>query len=112
MYSYWSLSALQVQPTTSRKGGVIHSSVYGAKVVCQDQKDFNNEIKNVRHNLMLNKYLKEFVDSVMKPSIRNRPSSDTIYQGTAIIWYVMGISKKFRRISGPFSKPNIHSMGH
>jgi hypothetical protein len=24
----------------------------------------------------------------------------------------MGISKKFRRISGPFSKPNIHSMGH
>jgi hypothetical protein len=44
-----------------------------------NQKDFNNEIKNIRHDLMLNEYPKEYVDSVMKPSARNRPSPDTVY---------------------------------
>jgi hypothetical protein len=37
---------------------------------------FKNEIKNVRYDLMLSEYPKEFVDSVMKISARNRPSSD------------------------------------
>jgi hypothetical protein len=60
------------------------------KVLCQDQKDFNNKIKNIRHDLMFNEYPKEFGDSVMKPLRRNRPSSDTIFQGTVIIPYHCG----------------------
>jgi hypothetical protein len=48
---------------------------------------FQQQIKNIRHDLMLNEYPKEFTDSVIKPSIRNRPSSDTIYQCTVIIPY-------------------------
>jgi hypothetical protein len=47
---------------------------------------------------MLNKYPQEFSDSVMKLSGNNCPSSDTMYQGTVIITYVKGISKKFRHI--------------
>jgi hypothetical protein len=50
--------------------------------VAYDRKDFNNEIKNIRHDLMLNEYPHEFVDSIMKPSRSKRPSSDTICQGT------------------------------
>jgi hypothetical protein len=57
---------------------------------------------------MLNEYPQEFVDSTMKPLRSNCPS-DTIYQGTVIIPYVKGISIS---VSGPFSKLNIHSMGH
>jgi hypothetical protein len=47
-----------------------------AKVICQNQNDFNDEIKNIRHDLMLNEYPKEFVDSIMKPPASNRPSSE------------------------------------
>jgi hypothetical protein len=65
------------------------------KVTCQDQNDFNNEIKNVRHDLMLSGYPKEFVDSVMKPSARNRPLLDTVYQGNVVIPYAKGTSEKF-----------------
>jgi hypothetical protein len=52
----------------------------------------------MRHDLMLNEYAKGFVDSVMKPSARNCPSSDTVYQGTVVIPYVKGTSKKFKCI--------------
>jgi hypothetical protein len=45
---------------------------------------------------MLNEYLKESTDFVMKPSGSNHPSSDTIYQGTLIIPYIKGIYKIFR----------------
>jgi hypothetical protein len=55
----------------------------------------NNEIYNIRHNLMLNEYPQIFVDSIIKPLGSNHPSSDTIYQGTVIIPYVKGIFKKF-----------------
>jgi hypothetical protein len=64
-----------------------------AKVICQDRKDFNNEIKNIRHDLMLNEYPKEFVHSIIKPSRSNRPSLDIIFWGTVIIPYVKGKGK-------------------
>jgi hypothetical protein len=64
------------------KTGVAHSSMSRADVVCQDQKDFNNEIKNIRHDLMFGEYPQDFFDSVMKPSGNSRPSSDKIYQGS------------------------------
>jgi hypothetical protein len=56
-----------------------------AKIIRQDQKDFINKIKNMRHDLMLNDYPNELVDSIMKPSRSNRPSSDIIHQGTVIM---------------------------
>jgi hypothetical protein len=76
-------------------------------VICQNQKDFNNKIKKLGHDLMLNEYLKEFVDYVMKPSTRNCPSSDTIYQGTVIIPYVKGTAEKFRYIVNRFNLRTI-----
>jgi hypothetical protein len=94
------------------KRGVIHSLISRASFVCQDQKDFNNEIKNIRHGLMLNEYPEDFVDSVMKPSTRNRPSSDQIYQGTLIILYVKGTSEKFRRIGNHFNIRTIFKTKH
>jgi hypothetical protein len=99
------------------KSGRVHGLISQAKVICQDHKDFNNKINNIRHNLLLNEYPQEFVDSSMKPSRSNCPSSDTIYQGTVIIPQVKGISEKFRcignfSISRPFSKLNIHSVDH
>jgi hypothetical protein len=80
--------------------------------MCQNQKDFNNEIKTTKHDLMLNEYPKEFVDSVMKPPARNRPSSDTVYQGTVIILYVKGISEKFKRIGNCFDLRTIFKTKH
>jgi hypothetical protein len=60
----------------------------------------------MKHDLMLNEYPEEFVDSMMKPSRRNRPSLDTIYQGTFIIPHVKGISDKFKRIGNRFNVRN------
>jgi hypothetical protein len=51
----------------------LHSLISRAKVKCQNQKDFNKEIMNKRHDVMLNEYPQEFVDSVIS------------HQGTAIL---------------------------
>jgi hypothetical protein len=58
------------------KKGVVHSLVNRAKVICQNQKDFNNEINTIRYELMLNECPKEFVDSITKQSVKNHCSSD------------------------------------
>jgi hypothetical protein len=84
--------------------------------ICQKQKDFNKKIKNIKHDLMLNEYPQVLADCIMKPLRSNCPS-DTIYQGTIITPYGMGVSEKFRwigniSVSGPFSKLNIHSVKH
>jgi hypothetical protein len=98
------------------KRGITQSLVSGAKVICQDRKDFKREIKNIRHDLILNEYLQEFVDSIMKPGRSNHPSG-TIYQSMVIIPYV-GVSLKnsdalgTTSMLGPSSKLNIHSVGH
>jgi hypothetical protein len=42
------------------KRGVVHSIFTRAKVICQEQKDFSNEIKIIRHDLMLVEYPQEF----------------------------------------------------
>jgi hypothetical protein len=92
--------------------GVAYSLSSRAKVICQDKKNFNNEIKNVRHDLMLKEYPQEFVDSVMKPPRSNHPSSDTIYQGTVIIPYVKGISEKLRRVRNRINVRTIFKTKH
>jgi hypothetical protein len=61
---------------------------------------------------MLYEYPQEFVDSIMKLSRSNRPSSDTIYQGSVIIPYVKGISKKFRHIGNHFNIRTIFKTKH
>jgi hypothetical protein len=75
------LIKLWMTPLFMRYGwqGVFHSLISQAKVICQDQKDLNNEIKNIRHDLMLKEYPKEFIHSITNPLRRNRPSLDTIY---------------------------------
>jgi hypothetical protein len=59
--------------------------------------------ENIVHDLVLNEYPKEFVDSVLKLSARKRPSSDTVYQATVDIPCVKGTSEKFRRIGNRFN---------
>jgi hypothetical protein len=61
---------------------------------------------------MLNEYPKEVVDSVMKPSANNCPSSDTEYQGTVVIPYVKGTSEKFRCIGNHFNLSTIFKTKH
>jgi hypothetical protein len=93
------------------KRWVIHSLT---KVIYQDQRDLNNEIKNKRHDLMLNEYSQEFVESIIKSSRSNCPS-DTAYQGT-VIPYIKDISKKSRHIGNCFNIRIIlktkHSVEH
>jgi hypothetical protein len=60
------------------KRGVVHTLISRAKVICQDEKDFNKEVKNIRHDLILNECPQEFVDSKMKPARSNHLSSDNI----------------------------------
>jgi hypothetical protein len=83
-----------------------------AKVICQDQKDFNKGIKYIRHDLILNEYPQEFVDSIMKPMRSNHPSSDKIYHGMVIILYVMGISEVFRCTGNHFNVRTIFKTKH
>jgi hypothetical protein len=99
------------------KRGVVPILNSRAKVICQDRKDSNNDIKNMRQDLMFNEYPKEFVDSIMNPSRSNRPSSDKSSR-TLSLTHILRISPKNSdaletvSISGPFSKLNIHSVGH
>jgi hypothetical protein len=90
----------------------VHNLVNRAKIICQNQKDFNNEIKTIRHDLMLSEYPEEFNDSIVKTSTRNRLSSDTVYQGTVVIPYVKGISEKFRLIGNHFNLRTIFKTKH
>jgi hypothetical protein len=55
------------------------------------------KVKKMKYDLILNEYPQEFVDSIMKPSRINHPFSYTIYQGTAIIPFIQGISDKAHR---------------
>jgi hypothetical protein len=56
--------------------------------------------------------IEEFADSVMKKSTRNRPYSDTIYQGTVITPYVKGISEQFRHIGNRLNLRTIFKTKH
>jgi hypothetical protein len=87
------------------KRGVIHSLITQAKVICQDQKDFSNEIRNIRHDLMFSEYPQECVDFLMKPS--RSSLLDAIWQDTVIIPYIKDISKKFRHIANSFNVRTI-----
>jgi hypothetical protein len=78
-----------------------------SKVLCHDWKDFDREIKNIRHDLILNDYSQEFIDSIMKPLRSNHPASDSIYQGTVIIAHVKGINEKCRCTGNRFNVRTI-----
>jgi hypothetical protein len=83
-----------------------------AKVICQNQKDLNNKIKNIRHALMLNEYPNKFIHSITKPPRSNHPSLDTIYQDTVIVPYVKGLSKKFRCTGNCFNVRTVFKLKH
>jgi hypothetical protein len=61
---------------------------------------------------MLNEYPQEFIDSIIKPSRSNRPSSDTIYQGMVTVTYVKGIFKKFSYMGKRFSVRTSFKIKH
>jgi hypothetical protein len=61
---------------------------------------------------MINEYPQDFIDSIMKPSRSNRPSSDTIYQGTVINIFSKGISLKFGRFGNSFNVRTILKTKH
>jgi hypothetical protein len=67
----------------------------------------------MRHDVVLNECTQEIIESIMKPSRSNHPSSDTAYQGI-VIPCVKGIFEKLRSIKNSFSVRTIfiHSMGH
>jgi hypothetical protein len=99
------------------KRGVAQSLVNRAKVICLDRKDYNRESGNIKHDLTLNGYPQEIVDSIMKPRRSNRPSSDTTDQSTVFIPYVKISPKNSGALGtasmlGPSLKLNIHSVGH
>jgi hypothetical protein len=94
------------------KKEVVRSLINRANVICQDQKDFNKEIKNIRRDIILNEYPQGFVDSVKKPLRSNCRSSDTIYRDTVTISHVNGISEKFRSIWNSFNVRTTFETKH
>jgi hypothetical protein len=68
--------------------GVVHNLINLDKAICQDEKDFNKEIKRMRYDLMLNEYQQEFITSILNPSRSSHHSSQATYQSTVIIPYV------------------------
>jgi hypothetical protein len=73
------------------KRGVSHILIIRSRVIYQDQKDFNKEIENTRHDLMLDEYPQEFVNC-MKQTRNSCSSSDAALQDAVIIPYFKGIS--------------------
>jgi hypothetical protein len=45
-----------------------HNFFNRARVKSQDKKDSDKEIKDIRHDLMLNEYPQEYITSILKPS--------------------------------------------
>jgi hypothetical protein len=66
-----------------------------AKVICQNQKIFNREVKIIKHDVTINGYVQRFIDSVMKSRKNNNPSTDKVAHSTVVIPYVRGTSEKF-----------------
>jgi hypothetical protein len=85
--------------------------------MCQNQKDFNNEIINIRHDLMFKEYPKEFVDSVINTSTRNRPlqtQCTRALSSSLMLSLLPRNSDASGTVSIPeqFSRLNIHFVGH
>jgi uncharacterized protein (UPF0335 family) len=94
------------------KRGVVRSLIDRAKVICQNQKDFNKEVKIIKHDLTLNGYPQRVIDSVMKSRKNNNPSTGKVPQSTGEIPYVRGISEKFRRIGNRYNVRTIFKTKH
>jgi hypothetical protein len=78
-----------------------------ARFICQDQKDSEKEIKNIRCDLMLIEYPQEFITSILKPSRNSHHSSETASQSIVIFSYVKGISEKFKHNGNKFNVRTI-----
>jgi hypothetical protein len=83
----------------------------------QNQKDFNNEINTIRHDLMFSEYPKELVDSVMKPLQEIVPLDTQYTRALSSSRMVRTFPKNSDSsatvsVSEPSSRLNIHSVGH
>jgi hypothetical protein len=65
-YLYGALFTLKSDHPYQMKRGVVRSLVR-----CQDQKDFSREIEKIKHEVILNEYPQNFIDSIMKPERSN-----------------------------------------
>jgi uncharacterized protein (UPF0335 family) len=94
------------------KRGVVRSSIDRVKVICQNQKDFNREVKFIKHDLILNGYPQRLMDSIMKSRKNKNPSTDKVPHSTVVIPYIRGISEKFRRIGNRYNIRTIFKTKH
>jgi hypothetical protein len=87
------------------------------KVICQNQKDFNNEIKTIRHDLMLSEYPKEFIDSIIKTLQEIVPLQTQYTRALSSCRMLRAFPTNSDApgtvsVSESSSRINIHSMGH
>jgi hypothetical protein len=88
---------------------VAHSLIHRATIICQDQQDFLNEVKKIKHELVLSGYPSVSVDSIINgPTTRSRPDTDITPLGTVVIPYIKGVSEKFRQIGNRYNIPLSH----
>jgi hypothetical protein len=88
------------------KGSIFLYLVHRVKAICQEQSDFNREIMNVTHYIILNGYPQCFIDITIKTR-RNNSSSDETSLGTVVIPYTRGISEEFQNIGNNFNSRTI-----
>jgi hypothetical protein len=83
-----------------------------AKVICQNHKYFNREVKIIKQDVTINGYSQRFIDSVMKSRKNNNPSTDKVAHRTVVIPHVRGISEKFLRIGNRYIIRTIFKTKH
>jgi hypothetical protein len=109
-YLYGALFSLKSDHPSNER--VVRSFVDRTKVKYQDRKDFSRETEKIKHDVILNEYPQNFIDSIMKPERSNHPS-DRLNHGTVIIPHVRGISeKKIRYIEDHFNIRTILKIDH
>lgn len=78
------------------KRGNVYSLFNTAKIICQERKDFEKEIKTIRQDLTHNRYLQHFINYIIE-SGKNKPhSSDRIPHDSIVISYIIGKSERSR----------------
>jgi hypothetical protein len=95
------------------KQGVVQSSYNRALINCQDRKDFETEVQNIKHDLWKNGYPKHFVGTTInKLGKKNYPITQSNEACTVVIPYVKGISEKFKRIGNKYNIKTIFKTKH
>jgi hypothetical protein len=121
-----SVSLYQTMQSHIREDGFLHRHgresievVYHFKVWSTERRSYVkiNETKTIRHDLMLNEYPKEFVESVMKPLQEIVPLQTQYTRAVSSSHMLRAFlrnsdASRTVSVSELFSRLNIHSMGH